>query len=174
VVRDRHGHPQTGCEDRVCQNIVLNLADGPVKSAIGLTLCFAIIISYVMILAPARENLESFFLRSTGVRAPWAVNLSRNVLRALLVLATALVAVVTPYFGSVLGTVGGLTDALQAFVLPPLISVHMASTHMGGPRLSPRRRIAYAAITAWGLATMVYTAVKIAKNGLDFETGADR
>lgn len=45
---------------------------------VGVCLCFAIIISYVMILAPARENLEEFFLRRTGWESAAAVTTSRH------------------------------------------------------------------------------------------------
>lgn len=45
----------------------------------------------------------------------------RNFLRTCLVLSTVIVAIQAPYFGSVMGAVGGLTDALQSFVFPPLI-----------------------------------------------------
>ena len=49
------------------------------KFPAGVCLCFAIIISYVMILAPARENLEEFLLRWTGWQSATAVATSRNV-----------------------------------------------------------------------------------------------
>ena len=101
-------------------------------------------------------------------------------------------------------TAGGLTDALQAFVLPPLIYVQMASSNSnahalasintpingsgqqagssggglvqgsssggGGPKLTSKRRLVCAAITAWGLATMVYTTWKIIQQGWNFES----
>ena len=104
---------------------------------------------------------------------------------------------------------GGLTDALQAFVLPPLIYVQMASSSSsnahaltatnapinsggqggssstsgggmvqgtssggGGPKLTPKRRLLCAAITAWGLATMVYTTCKIVQQGWNFESSS--
>ena len=49
----------------------------------------------------------------------------KNTIRTMIVLLTCVIAISTPYFGSVLGTVGGLTDALQAFVLPPLICIQI-------------------------------------------------
>ena len=97
-------------------------------------------------------------------------------------------------------TAGGLTDALQAFVLPPLIYVQMASSNSNahaltsintpingsgqqtgssgggllqgssGPKLTSKRRLVCAAITAWGLATMVYTTWKIIQQGWNFES----
>lgn len=45
----------------------------------------------------------------------------RNLIRTVLVVTTVGIAVATPFFGSVIGAVGGLTDALQCFVLPPMI-----------------------------------------------------
>jgi amino acid permease len=44
-----------------------------------------------------------------------------NVIRTSLVLFTVLISLKVPYFGEVLGTIGGFTDAIVSFVLPPLI-----------------------------------------------------
>lgn len=80
----------------------------------------------------------------------------RNTVRMLLVILTAVVAGFTPYFGTLLGQVGGLTDALQAFVLPPLIylSVHSDS-------LSGLQRFSYRLILVWGVCTISYTVVNL-------------
>jgi hypothetical protein len=68
---------------------------------------------------------------------------------------TALVAVLAPYFGTVLGAVGGLTDALQSFVLPPLIALKLLH-HRG-----PMTQYFYKAIVVWGLCTICYTVLKM-------------
>jgi hypothetical protein len=69
-----------------------------------------------------------------------------------LVILTAVVAICTPYFGTLLGQVGGLTDALQAFVLPPLIYLSMQSEN-----ISFAQQIMYKLIFLWGVGTIVYT-----------------
>lgn len=75
-----------------------------------------------------------------------------NIIRTSLVLFTTLIAIITPYFGSVLGAVGGLTDALQSFVLPPLIFLKAEEG-----RLNSSQRAFYTAIFYWGCCTIVYT-----------------
>ncbi len=85
-----------------------------------------------------------------------------NALRASLVLLTAAVASGAPYFGTVLGRVGGLTDALQAFVLPPLIFLHMHRGH-----LSLRQRAFHSFVLVWGVCTMLYTLTQIYFNMMD-------
>ena len=76
----------------------------------------------------------------------------RNVTRTGIVLVTAIVATWTPYFGTMLGQVGGLTDALQAFVLPPLIymSIHKS-------QLTSSQKTIYRGIILWGVVTITYT-----------------
>lgn len=61
-----------------------------------------------------------------------------------------------PYFGGVVGTVGGLTDALQCFVLPPIIyrAVMKDSLH-------PLWNIFYNTVCAWGCITIAYTLIKL-------------
>lgn len=77
----------------------------------------------------------------------------QNALRTVLVLITVTVALKAPYFGSVMGAVGGLTDALQCFVLPPLIYLKVE-----GDKLNWMYLTYYLIIILWGLTTIVYTA----------------
>lgn len=81
-------------------------------------------------------------------------------MRACLVLIIAAVAITTPYFGSVLGTIGGLTDALQAFVLPSLI-------FMNGWKWTSASTLEacyYWCILAWGISIMVVTFAQLVYN----------
>jgi amino acid permease len=79
-----------------------------------------------------------------------------NVTRTFIVLSTAVAALMLPYFGSVIGAVGGLTDALQSFVLPPLIFLKAEEG-----RLSFVQKGFYRAIFVWGLCTIIYTVINI-------------
>lgn len=63
ICRDREGDLLAGCEDHVCQNVILNLSPGIKRNLVGLMMSLVIILSYILILAPAREHLERFFLR---------------------------------------------------------------------------------------------------------------
>lgn len=78
--------------------------------------------------------------------------MAQNGLRTALVLLTVAVALLSPYSASMLGAVGGLTDALQCFVLPPMIFLKLQ-----GSRLSSCYHVYYALIVIWGLLTMLYT-----------------
>ena len=161
-VRNESGDIEPGCEDRVCQNIVLNLSDGVVKNVVGVSLCVAIILSYILILAPAREHIERYLVRITTSKAPSLlvsdarVELFRNVVRTLLVLFTAFVAITSPYFGDVLGTVGGVTDSLQSFVLPPVILYRLLKE-----KLTPFQKIAYSGIFLGGCYMIITTLHKL-------------
>jgi amino acid permease len=70
-----------------------------------------------------------------------------------MVIGTATVAIWAPYFGSVLGTVGGLTDALQSFVLPPLICLSISGIY----KVPTHRRVLYVFFILWGVGTILYT-----------------
>lgn len=60
--RDQSGHLLIGCEGHVCQNVLLNLSPGLKRDIVGITMSVVIILSYVLILAPAREHIEHFAL----------------------------------------------------------------------------------------------------------------
>ena len=126
------------------------------RSGIGLSLCIAIIVSYVMLLAPAREHIEGSVLRQIHARgislSSVMIIITQNIVRMLLVIFTAVTACLLPYFGTLLGRVGGLTDALQAFVLPPLIYLALLSH-----TLSSFQIILYKCIFVWGMITITYT-----------------
>jgi Transmembrane amino acid transporter protein len=97
--------------------------------------------------------IDSPLHRCTSVESDQAVMISRNVMRTLMVVGTAVVAISAPYFGSVLGTVGGLTDALQSFVLPPLICL----STMGMNKVPLHTKVIYMFIVLWGTGTILYT-----------------
>eukprot|EP00602_Paraphysomonas_sp_CaronLab_P009621 CAMPEP_0185022382 /NCGR_PEP_ID=MMETSP1103-20130426/5104_1 /TAXON_ID=36769 /ORGANISM="Paraphysomonas bandaiensis, Strain Caron Lab Isolate" /LENGTH=308 /DNA_ID=CAMNT_0027554429 /DNA_START=187 /DNA_END=1113 /DNA_ORIENTATION=- len=63
LVRDSRGVVVSGCEDTVCQNIVLNLPPGLPRAVVGVMLVTSIIITYMVLLAPAREHIENFVIR---------------------------------------------------------------------------------------------------------------
>ena len=203
IVKDSEGLPQPGCESHVCQNIIMNLSPGPLRDFAGFALVVAIVLSYVIILVPAREHIELIVLRCVlfsttllshsrmrmrialethPLRAltlhpfptpppqrhryfdadSWTSELGQsyfiNFIRSSLVFMTALVAVLAPYFGTVLGAVGGLTDALQSFVLPPLIALKLLH-HRGS-----FTQYFYRGIVIWGLFTILYTLLKTARS----------
>ena len=87
------------------------------------------------------------------------VNTTSIVIRTSLVVATAVVAAVCPYFGSTIGTVGGITDAFQAFVLPCIIYINVAkeSRELGQKVKGGYPVWVYWFVVAVGLAIMAST-----------------
>ena len=73
LFRDPAGHILTGCEDHVCQNIILNLSPGIQRNLVGLTMSIVIIASYILLLAPAREHIENYIL-TTKIIYLYAIN----------------------------------------------------------------------------------------------------
>jgi hypothetical protein len=60
--RDHAGQPMIGCEGHVCQNVILNLSPGLSRDLVGVTMSVVIILSYILILVPAREHIERVVL----------------------------------------------------------------------------------------------------------------
>jgi len=124
---DHNLHVLPGCEHGVCQNIVMNLSANGTRTVLGLALLPMIFITYTLVMAPAREHVEEALLKFVDSDNEVLTRGCSMTIRAGLVLFTAAVAAGCPYFGSTLGTVGGITDAFQAFVLPCIIFMSVKS-----------------------------------------------
>ena len=85
--------------------------------------------TYTFVMAPAREHVENYVLNTDffSQKSDFVKNHVSSSIRVVLVIMTAVVAAINPYFGSTLGAVGGLTDAFQALVLPCIIYLFMMS-----------------------------------------------
>lgn len=130
-VKTIDGNIESGCEEHVCQNIILNLRKGSIKSIVEISLIISIIFSYIVVIVPAREHIEKGVMRwLPGLNSTVEMCL-RNIIRLAIVAFTALVAIRAPYFGAVLGSVGGLTDSLQSLVLPPIIYFALTRINLG-------------------------------------------
>ena len=167
-----------------------------------MALCVSITLGYVLILAPARENIETAVLKWDIIWFQWRKFFCssflfclyffnfliftpllslfsffffrffqftsekslkklvfKNFVRTFLVICTALVAILAPYFGEMLGAVGGLTDALQSFVLPPLICLSMQ--YQDSMEINMYRKLFYFFVIFWGLGTILYTLTRL-------------
>jgi len=152
-VEDDEGFLMPGCDARVCQNIILNTSPGPMRTFVGFSLSFSIVFSYILLLVPAREHIElAVMSRIDLCSSEWAVCATKNALRSGLVFFTAMIAIAAPYFGSVLGAVGGITDAFQSFVVPSLIILQLMRD-----RHTQFEKAFYIAVILWGSATMLFT-----------------
>ena len=80
----------------------------------------------------------------------------KNTIRTSIVLSNVIIAIRAPYFGSMLGSVGGLTDAFLCFVVPPLIYSSIFKDD-----LNSVSKLFYSALTGFGVCIMIYTVVKL-------------
>jgi hypothetical protein len=77
-----------------------------------------------------------------------------NIVRTAMVCFTVMVAIRLPFFGAVLGAVGGLTDTLQAFVIPSMIFLVMAKDN-------GLRAMFYRMVMLIGVGIMMHTIQKL-------------
>lgn len=123
IVYSSNGSIEPGCDQRVCENILLNLSPFFGKRAIGVSLCIAIVLGFHVMLAPAREHIEQFIVIRMKRFKIVVVNerLLLLIIGTLLVICIAFIAVYVPYLGAVIGSIGGITDTLQSLLLPPMM-----------------------------------------------------
>ena len=172
VKNPKTGEILDGCLDRVCQNILTNLSQGPLFKLVGILLVVSTIPSYILILTPAREHIElavmSRWVHSSpmvGTTAALGDFWLRNIIRTILVSGTALIAARDPHFGSALGAVGGLTDSFQSFIIPILVFFAGHKSNILSPVgdsqsesfMSVIERIYYCAVSGWGVSIILYT-----------------
>jgi len=151
-------HP--GCEHVVCQNILMNLSKSFYRSFLGAILLPLIFVTYTFVMAPAREHVEKYFmeLEMMNEADDSFKNIISTIVRVSLVIITAIIAAINPYFGSTLGAVGGITDAFQSFVLPCLIYLSVKTEF----RISSGGcTILYYLITAFGCCLITFTVVSL-------------
>jgi hypothetical protein len=138
----------------VCENIILNLPAGYLRNVTNIILITSTMVSYALLLAPAREYVETMatnYIMKPHNMSPLCVHWAVNVLRILLVLVTAVIATEAPYFADVLGTVGGITDSYLAYILPALIMIMVlrsARQHDSSPSSVV---ILYYFVLLWGI-----------------------
>ena len=81
---------------------------------------------------------------------------ARNIMRTTLVAITAYIATQAPYFGAVLRTVGGFTDAFQSYVIPSLVGIIMfRSSGAEGMAIG-----VHVFVLLWGSGLMVFTLIQ--------------
>jgi amino acid permease len=86
-----------------------------------------------------------------GLAETW----TRNAVRTFLVITTAIVALCAPYFGGVLTTVGGITDAFQIYVVPSLVYMKMQKNK----GIRNRSTYFYHFVFGWGVCLMTFTVI---------------
>lgn len=131
------------------------------RTVVAVVLILSMIITYMLVLVPAREHIENFVLNYFEPSKGFYAEMTKNVVRSILVISTAIVAIQTPYFSSVLSTVGGLTDAYQSYIIPPLIALKMASSSSSTPSTSSLHILLYRFIFLWGIWNVGFTCYRI-------------
>jgi hypothetical protein len=163
------GAPMESCAEHVCQNILLNLPKGLLRFIAGLSLCVSVIVSYIILLVPAREHIEKIVLEAFPPSSHWTELITTCTTRTALVVFTALAAFNIPFFGTFLGLVGGLTDSFQSLVIPPLIIVSLKRS-MNSP-ISRVESIVNKLIIAFGCSLIIYTIISLCQLYLIFIWG---
>lgn len=119
-------------------------------------------ITYMLLLAPAREHIEKYILNIIQPSSEFYTETIRNIIRSSLVIGTAAIALQAPYFGSVLRTVGGLTDAYQSYIIPPLIAfqlltIHFKNNNNNNDNENSNSILFYRVVFCWGICLMGFT-----------------
>eukprot|EP00283_Hemiselmis_rufescens_P007796 CAMPEP_0173431342 /NCGR_PEP_ID=MMETSP1357-20121228/9508_1 /TAXON_ID=77926 /ORGANISM="Hemiselmis rufescens, Strain PCC563" /LENGTH=416 /DNA_ID=CAMNT_0014395805 /DNA_START=215 /DNA_END=1465 /DNA_ORIENTATION=- len=105
--------------------VILNLPVGPMSHLVKLCLSADLFFTYPIVIFPSVELLENnalvqLLMPPQGTREEyWA----KNVLRAILVCLTALIAISVPHFGLLTDLFGGLGQTVLAFLVPPWMSM---------------------------------------------------
>ena len=86
---------------------------------------------------------------------------AENAVRLFLVSLTIIIAVHYPYFGVLLGSVGGLTDTFQSYIVPSLICLRI---HGDSGENVMMTVALYKLITCFGALIMLYTLGSILMN----------
>ena len=157
-VLDRNGNIRAGCEDKICQNVILNVSNYCIKWVIGSTLGVSVFASYKLLITPAKTYITDI-IGVTLLKKNSKDRVNSLYIGISLVCVTGIVALVKPYFGICLGFIGGLTDAVQAFVLPPILVLKIYS----GDEISSLRKLEYICICIFGLMMILSTIVTAIK-----------
>eukprot|EP00744_Colponema_vietnamica_P010911 GILI01015365.1.p1 GENE.GILI01015365.1~~GILI01015365.1.p1 ORF type:complete len:483 (+),score=120.73 GILI01015365.1:155-1603(+) len=107
--------------ENVEDNVISNLSGGGFVAAIQILISVDLFFTVPMVLASSREIIEAALFTDLPQYDTWAVCWTRNFIRGVLVCAFVAIALFVNNFGAAIGLVGGFTNSITAFVLPPLI-----------------------------------------------------
>jgi len=142
-------------------NVLNNFPPGVAVDILLITTAISIVLSFPVILWPARVSADRLFF----LDSPFSY--LRFVLEAAVILALAfLIAVAVPSFSTVLGLFGSLTNTCIGYVLPPLFYIKLVPTSW---KASHTKRLAIAllvigtvlGLTAAGIITQDYIVSRI-------------
>ena len=103
--------------------VILNVHGGTLSTVCKVLLAADLMASYPLALSPAIEIAERYW--APREETPGGKHTTYNpAIRAALVLCTCLAATTLPAFGILSGVVAGGSQALLAFVMPPLLTIY--------------------------------------------------
>eukprot|EP00187_Rhodella_violacea_P008727 CAMPEP_0174895516 /NCGR_PEP_ID=MMETSP0167-20121228/9916_1 /TAXON_ID=38298 /ORGANISM="Rhodella maculata, Strain CCMP736" /LENGTH=436 /DNA_ID=CAMNT_0016134865 /DNA_START=240 /DNA_END=1550 /DNA_ORIENTATION=- len=105
----------------VKDNVLRNVQGGWLGNGVSMFLAAALLITYLLYIKPAREYLEKLVLYAEPTPMTIRGEILSRLLTAFIVLLTVLISAGVQNFAVLTGTVGCITDAIQAYALPPLI-----------------------------------------------------
>jgi amino acid permease len=92
---------------------------GVVSTLVRIFLSVDLLFTYALFMFPVSESLEKELFKGEQFGTV-KVEIKRNILRAILVGATAAIALEIPYFSLLTGLTGGVGNNLLGFILPPI------------------------------------------------------
>mmetsp|Transcript_6972 Transcript_6972/g.17086 ORF Transcript_6972/g.17086 Transcript_6972/m.17086 type:complete len:272 (+) Transcript_6972:81-896(+) len=105
----------------VKDNVLRNVQDGWLGNGVSIFLAADLLFTYLLYITPAREYLEKVVLHAEPTPMTIRGEIVSRLLTAFIVLLTVLLSAGVKNFAILTGTVGCVTDAIQAYALPPLI-----------------------------------------------------
>ncbi|KAL6073321.1 Transmembrane amino acid transporter protein [Balamuthia mandrillaris] len=113
-------------KENTAQNIIDNLSHGVITTLVRIFLSIDLLFTFALFLFPVSEALEHNFFNPSLFGRSWKEEMKRNALRAVLVIATAGVALSIPFFSLLTGLSGVFGNNLLGFLLPTLLYVFLS------------------------------------------------
>lgn len=101
-------------------NIVDGLDEGIIQQITRACLCVDLLFTYALIMYPFTEALDTELFDITQLTNNRSVMLKGSIVRIVIVIITALVAIGVPHFGYLTGLTGGSASIFLGFILPPI------------------------------------------------------
>ena len=107
-------------------NIVDGLDHGIIQQITRACLCIDLLFTYALIMYPFTEALDSELFDSSQLNQNRNIIFKGNIIRILIVIITAGIAIGIPHFGYLTGLTGGSASIFLGFILPPIFIWRLA------------------------------------------------
>ena len=106
-------------------NIVDGLDTGVIQQITRACLCIDLLFTYALIMYPFTEALDTELFDITQLNDT-SIIFKGNIIRIIIVICTALIAIGIPHFGYLTGLTGGSASIFLGFILPPIFIWRLA------------------------------------------------